>query len=344
MASRDIDHRAIEKHVKEINKAYQRAARKYPVTVPVAGQGFTISSGATGVGIERDPQLVALLIWLGVQSSRGYANQDGYITLTGMSSEEVSVLAHALERDGLLASPSASGEIWRITDDGRVELRRLAQLRSDPAARHRYATDAFLRWLYTAAHDQRPTYPTAFLAAAESHFAGEALSGTELAYALARLAHSGLVSKIATEPETVAITIDGIDCVLSGATVSDYLNRTHPGDYYSINATNVVAGTRGNVEQHNHNNALDLSAMREFAELVKQLAPVYGMEPEEEAQLVHDAEILADETSSETAQPGRIRAAYDSVMGALVQIGTTSAALSTTIEQGQQALNIAFGS
>ncbi|MFE7328178.1 hypothetical protein ACFU8W_24985 [Streptomyces sp. NPDC057565] len=344
MANKDIDHRAIEKHVKEINKAYQRAARKYPVTVPVAGQGFTISSGVTGVGIEQDPQLVALLIWLGTQSSRGYANQDAYVSLTGMPPEDVSVLAHALERDGLLASPSASGELWRITDDGRVELRRLAQLRSDPAARHRYATDTLLRWLYTTAHDQRPTNPATFLTAAESHFAGDALSGTELAYALARLTHSGLVEKIATEPETVAITIDGIDCVLSGATVSDYLNRTRPGDYYSINATNVVAGTKGNVEQHNHNNAFDPSAMREFAELVKQLAPIYGMEPEEEAQLVHDAEVLADEASSETAQSGRIRTAYNALMGALGQIGTTSAALSTTIEQGQQALNTVFGS
>ncbi|WNI34600.1 hypothetical protein [Streptomyces sp. ITFR-6] len=126
--------------------------------------------------------------------------------------------------------------------------------------------------------------------------------------------------------------------------MSDYLNRTRPGDYYSINATNVVAGTKGNVEQHNHNNAPDLSAMREFADLVKQLAPIYGMEPEEEAQLVHDAEVLAEEANSETAQPGRIRAAYDAVMGALGQIGTTTAALNTTIEQGQQALNTVFGS
>lgn len=61
--------------------------------------------------------------------------------------------------------------------------------------------------------------------------------------------------------------------------MSDYLNRTRPGDYYSITGTNVVAGSQGKVEQHNHNNAFDPSAVREFAALVQQLAPTYGMEP-----------------------------------------------------------------
>ncbi|MFE4688295.1 hypothetical protein ACFRNJ_47365 [Streptomyces sp. NPDC056721] len=269
MANKDIDHRAIEKHVKEINKAYQRAAKKYPVTVPVTGNGFTISTGILGVGIEQDPRLVGLLVWLGEQPRRGFAKPDTYAEQSDVAPEEVQVLAHALERDGLIASMGSLGQddAYRVTDDGRVELRRLTQLRNDPAARHRYATDAFLRWLYTTAHDQRPTHPTAFLTTDESHFAGDELSGTELHYALARLIHSRLVQDTGTEPQTVAITIDGIDCVLSGATVSDYLNRTRPGDYYSITGTNVVAGSQGKVEQHNHNSAFDPSAMREFAAL-----------------------------------------------------------------------------
>lgn len=345
VANKDIDHRAIEKHVKEINKAYQRAARKYPVTVPVAGKGFTVSSGITGVGIEQDPQLVRLLIWLGEQPRNGFAEQDVYAEQTGMPLEDVQVLAHALERDGLIDSMGSFGEddAYSVTDDGRVELRRLAQLRSDPAARHRYATDTFLRWLYATAHDQHPTAPTDFLTTAESHFAGDELSATELRYALARLIHSGLAEDAGTEPKTVAITIDGIDCVLSGATVSDYLNRTRPGDYYSITGTNIVAGSQGRVEQHNHNNAFDPSAMREFAALVQQLAPTYGMAPEERSELIRDAEVLADEASSEPAQPGRIRAAFDRVMGGLTQIGSASAGLNTTIEQGQQAFSTVFG-
>ncbi|MFG2369343.1 hypothetical protein ACGFY3_48590 [Streptomyces mirabilis] len=105
----------------------------------------------------------------------------------------------------------------------------------EPSRSQHYATDAFLRWLYTTAHDQRPTDPTAFLTTAESHFAGDELSGTELHNALARLIHSGL----------------------------------------------------------------------------------YGVEPEEQAELIRDAEVLAEEASSETAQPGRIRAAFDTVMGGL---------------------------
>ncbi|WP_234323780.1 hypothetical protein [Streptomyces sp. NRRL F-2580] len=231
----------------------------------------------------------------------------------------------------------------RVTADGRVELRRLSRLRSAPAARHRYATDTFLLWLYATGHDQRPTDPTAFLDAAESHFAGDALSETELDYALARLTNSGLVEDAGTEPRTVAITLDGIDCVLSGATVSDYLNRTRPGDYYSITGTNVVAGSQGKVEQHNHNNAFDPGVMREFAALVQQLAPTYGLDPVQQAELIRDAEVLDEEASSETAQPGRVRAAYDTVMGRLTQIGAASAALTTTLQQGQQAYNAVFG-
>jgi hypothetical protein len=345
VANKDIDHRAIEKHVKEINKAYQRAARKYPVTVPVTGKGFSISSSITGVGIEQDPQLVRLLIWLGEQPYNGFAEQSAYADLAGVSPEDVNVLAHVLERDGLIDSMGAFGEddAYRVTDDGRVELRRLAQLRSDPAARHRYATDAFLRWLYTTAHDQRPTDAAAFLTTPESHFAGDELSGTELHYALARLTHSGLVEDAGTDPKTVAITIDGIDCVLSGATVSDYLNRTRPGDYYSINGTNIVAGSQGKVEQHNHNNAFDPSAMREFAALVQQLAPTFGAEPAQQAELIRDAEVLAEEADSETPQPGRIRAAFDTVMGGLAQIGPASAGLTAAVQHGQQAFGAVFG-
>ncbi|WP_405697700.1 hypothetical protein [Streptomyces sp. NBC_01185] len=191
----------------------------------------------------------------------------------------------------------------RSASDGRVELRRLSQLRSAPAARHRYATDRFLRWLYATAHDQRPTDPTAFLGTTESYFAGSALSETELDYALARLTNPGLVADAGTQPKTVAFTLGGIDCVLSGATVSDYLNRTHLSDYYSITGTNVVAGSQAKVEQHNHNDAFDPAAVREFAALVQQLAPTYGLEPAQQAELIRDAELLSEEADSGALSP-----------------------------------------
>lgn len=345
VASNGIDQRAIEKHVKALNKAYERAAKKYPITVPVTGRGFTLSSVGTGAGIEQDPQLVRLLTWLGEQPQSQLAALNAYAEHSGVPLDDVKILALELERDGLADSMKTFGSDnpYRVTDDGRVELRRLAQLRSAPAARHRYATDAFLRWLYDTAHDRRPTHPAGFLAITESHFAGGELSETELDYALARLTSSGLVDDADTEPKTVAITIDGIDCVLSGASVSDYLNRTRPGDYYSITGTNVVAGSQGKVEQHNHNNVFDPSTLREFAALVQQLAPTYGIESEQQDALIHDAEVLAEEASSNNAQSGRIRAAFDTVMGGLTQIGAASAGLTTTIQQGQQAFSTVFG-
>ncbi|MFL3870548.1 hypothetical protein LT966_28595 [Streptomyces griseobrunneus] len=347
MAGTKIDQRAIEKHVKDINKAYERAFKKYPITVPLGSRSFTASAGATGlgVGIEQDPQLVHYLIWLGQLPGRGFGTQAAYAEHSGTPLEDVAVLAAELERDGLIDAMGSFGapDTHRINSDGRVELRRLAKLRSEPAARHRYATDGFLRWLYATAHDQRPTDPAAFLHTTESYFAGSTLSETELDYALARLTNSALVADAGTQPKTVAITLDGIDCVLSGATVSEYLNRTRPGDYYSITGTNVVAGSQGKVEQNNYNNAFDPSALREFAALVQQLAPTYGLQPGEQAELIQDAEVLGEEADSETAEPGRIRAAYDAVMGRLTQIGTASAALTTTLQQGQEAYNTVFG-
>ncbi|MFH8365132.1 hypothetical protein ACH4FV_36905 [Streptomyces anulatus] len=347
MAGTKIDQRAIEKHVKEINKAYERAFKKYPITVPLGGRSFTASAGATGlgVGIEQDPQLVRYLIWLGQLPEGGFGAQAAYAEQSSTPVEDVAVLSAELERDGLIDPMGTFGapDAYRITKDGRVELRRLSQLRSEPAARHRYATDGFLCWLYATAHDQRPTDPAAFLGTTAADFAGSALSETELDYALARLTNSGLVTAAGTQPKTVSITLDGIDCVLSGATVSDYLNRTRPGDYYSITGTNVVAGSQAKVEQNNYNNAFDPCALREFAALVQQLAPTYGLQPGEQDELTHDAELLGEEADSETAEPGRIRAAYDSVMGRLTQIGTASAALTTTLQQGEQAYGAVFG-
>ncbi|MFE4688100.1 hypothetical protein ACFRNJ_46320, partial [Streptomyces sp. NPDC056721] len=78
--------------------------------------------------------------------------------------------------------------------------------------------------------------------------------------------------------------------------------------------------------------------------LVQQLAPTYGMEPAQQAELIRDAEVLAEEASGETAQPGRIRAAFGAVMSGLAQIGAASAGLDLTIQHGQQALNTVFGS
>ncbi|MFF9978237.1 tellurite resistance TerB family protein [Streptomyces erythrochromogenes] len=83
--------------------------------------------------------------------------------------------------------------------------------------------------------------------------------------------------------------------------------------------------------------------MREFAALVQQLAPTYGLDPVQQAELIREAEVLDEEAGSESAQPVRVRSAYDTVMGRLTQIGVASAALTTTLQQGQQAYNVVFG-
>jgi hypothetical protein len=275
---------------------------------------------STGAGIEHDPDLVELLMWLGNQESPSYVGSAEFARMTGSDAEDVDVLGHALERAGLIEASAVydEGGFYRMSLDGRLELRRLAGLRKDPAARHRFANDAFLRWLYTTAHDQRPITPTGFLTATESRFAGGELSGSELRYALARLTHSGLVNEIDTEPKTVAITIDGIDCVLSGATVSDYLNRTHPGNHYSISGnTNVVAGSQGSVVQNNHNNAFDPAQMLAAVALVQQLSPALTPETGEQQELLAQVRELQAAAAAHVPDRGFMRRIADGVLSTL---------------------------
>ncbi|MEU9927226.1 hypothetical protein [Streptomyces anulatus] len=111
MAGTKIDQRAIEKHVKEINKAYERAFTKYPITVPLGGRSFTASAGATGlgVGIEQDPQLVSYLIWLGQLPEDTLGEQADYAEDSGTTLEDVAVLSAELERDGLIDAIGSFG-------------------------------------------------------------------------------------------------------------------------------------------------------------------------------------------------------------------------------------------
>ncbi|MCY0928991.1 hypothetical protein OTB20_22820 [Streptomyces sp. H27-H1] len=164
--------------------------------------------------------------------------------------EDVEVFAHALERDGLIDSPGTfGGNAYKVSADGRVELRWLAQLRNEPAARHRYATDA--------------------------------CAGS-------------------TPPPTTSAP------------------PAQRSSWIPLNRTSLETSCPGRNS-------------------------TYGMEPAQQGELIRDAEVLSEEADSETPQPGRIRAAFDSVMGGLAQIGAASAGLTTTIQQGQQAYSTVFG-
>ncbi|MFJ2632171.1 hypothetical protein ACIO6U_09470 [Streptomyces sp. NPDC087422] len=345
-----IDRRAIDKFVKDIAKEFERASRKHPIRMPVGAEASVHGGGwDSGTAIGNSPYVALLLMWLDTYAQQypaQFVDVTQFVEEQGLPAQDAAVLAFQLEQRGLvtIARNLAGTPDVHLTDDGRVAVHHLKELQQDHAARHRYAAEAFLRWLYTAAHDQKPVDPVGFFAVPAAYYAGDGITGDELHQAVARLNHAGFVAGINTDPPTVAITPDGIECVLSGGTVSDYLNRPRAGDSYTINnSQGFVAGRENRVVQSN-TFGLDPTALRDFAAVVQQFAPTFGMEPAQQAELIHDAEVLGEETAAQNPEPSRVRAAYHRVLSGLSAITTATAGLATVIHQGEEAYRTVFGS
>ena len=126
--------------------------------------------------------------------------------------------------------------------------------------------------------------------------------------------------------------------------MSDYVSRQlSAGDTYHIaESSGFVAGSQDNVVQNN-SFGFDPSELKQFADLVMQFAPALGIPAEQQANLIHDAENLADEAASGDLAPGKIRAAYERVQTALEAITTTTAGLTLLAEKGHEAYRAVFG-
>jgi hypothetical protein len=287
-------------------------------------------------------------MWLDTHAQRrpaDYVDVTQFVDEQELPSTEASVLALQLEQRGLvtIARSLAGATDVHLTDVGRVEIHRLKRLQQDRAARHRYAADAVLHWLYETAHDQSPVNPVGFFTTPAAYFAGDGLSAEEVYRAVARLIDAGLANHIDTDPPTIAITPDGHECVLSGETVSDHLNRPQIGDNYIFNNSQGIVAGRGNQVEQNNRFGFDATALRTFADVVVQFAPTFGMSPDRQAELTHDAEVLSAEAGSATPEPGRVRAAYDRIVASLRGITTASAGLALVIQQGEDAYHRVFG-
>ncbi|MFE7805857.1 hypothetical protein ACFU51_14570 [Streptomyces sp. NPDC057430] len=201
-----INHGAIEKHLKDIAKSYERAAKRNPIRVPIqteaTGTGGTMPDRDTAEG---DPVLARLLMWLDEQAQQNpshYIDVTRFVEEQQLPDEDPDVLAFELEQRDLVGVARTLGGTpdVHLTDAGRAAIHRLKKLRLDRAARLRYTMDAFHRWLFDTAGDQKPINPMLFLATPASYFAGSEITGTELHEALAYLAEHNLIEHIDTEP------------------------------------------------------------------------------------------------------------------------------------------------
>lgn len=267
-----IDQRAIEKHMKEIAKGYERAARRNPIRVPIQTQataeGVSVADRST---VESSPILARLLLWLAAHAQQHPAE---YVDVTRFveehhleDAEDPTILALQLEQRGLVdvARNLAGVPDVHLTDEGRVAVHRLRNFQKDRAARLRYSRNAFLRWLFDTADDQAPVNPSLFLATSEAYFAGAGISATDLDQTLAYLAEHNLIERIATDPATVAITPEGADCVLAGQSVQDRTKSARTGITYndSVAIAQDVTGHQQNTAQATRDR---FAAPRELAE------------------------------------------------------------------------------
>ncbi|WP_330259342.1 hypothetical protein OG586_20225 [Streptomyces murinus] len=357
MAGFEINKRGIEKMQREIAKEFERAARKHPIRVPVQVDApETPTASPVKAGIEKDPHLSRLLIWLDDLAALQpgvAADVSAYVDSAGLPAAEAKTMALQLEQQGLVQiSRDFSGRDCQVflTDEGSLAARQLRALQADPVARFVHACDGLLHWLFQTGRGRDVVEVMAFVEAPGSYFAGDSLSVDEILGALKHLNQRGLVRRAPEDPNTTssikaAVTDSGTDCVLSGGTVSDYLSRQQrAGDTYTFNnSSGIVTGSQQSVVQNN-NFGFDASALAEFAALARQLAPTLKASPEHEEVLIQDVEVLEEAASAEQPEPGRIRAAYLRVQEALSAITTTTAGLTMLAQQGQAAYQAVFGS
>ncbi|MFJ3728494.1 hypothetical protein ACIPYQ_38830 [Streptomyces sp. NPDC090045] len=340
-----INQRAIDKHVKDIAKSYERAANRNPIRVPIqteaTGTGGTMPGRDTA---EDDPVLARLLMWLDEQAQQNpshYIDVTRFVEEQQLHDEDASVLAFELEQRDLVRVARTAGGTpdVHLTDAGRAAIHRLKKLRLDRAARLRYTMDAFHRWLFDTAGDQKPINPVLFLATPAAYFAGSEITGTELHEALAHLTQHKLIEHIDTEPATVAITPQGVSCALAGGNVQDHVNQPRPGTTYNTylpNAKGVIIGEQQNFTQNN-SDGVDPTLFVQLAGYVGQVSGTLNMHESDRVELERVAQDLHAEATSPNPEPGRLRQFATQVKDQLVEAGTTIAA-TMGVQMAEQAL------
>ncbi|WP_329457149.1 hypothetical protein [Streptomyces sp. NBC_01497] len=352
MAGFKIDKRAIAKMQKEIVKEFERANRKHPVRIPIEVEppSMGVLTLASASGLESDPQLSRLLLWLYEaiqQNPSHYVDVRDFAQDEGLPEDDSDNMALQLEKLGLVKiARTLAGGLSEVfpTDDGLLEARRLLALRADTVERFGHACDVLLRWVLRVGGRQASVPALTFLEDPLCSFAGGPLTEDEVLSALDYLREHALVERVVTDAEvSVLITAQGTHCVLAGGTVNDFLSSQSTGDIYNITDSHgFVAGSQQHVVQNN-SFGLDASKLAEFAQQVRQFAPSLGVSAEEQSQLILEAEVLEETAATDVPEPGRVRVAFDRLNSTLTAIGTATPGLTMLVGAGQSAYQAVFG-
>ncbi|MFD8318506.1 hypothetical protein [Kitasatospora purpeofusca] len=305
--------------------------------------------------MDTEPYLPRLLLWLADERSRRpgeTAPSAGFAAGESLPETVVEDLACTLESRGHVAlSPSlaATAPEMMLTAAGLAEARRLRTVRHDPSQRIRYAHDAIVRWLFPLRH-AGPVSIQAFLSSNGSVFLGDALTRAEIEEAVGYLVAKRLVLAGGQDHYdgglvSIALTADGIDCATSGGSVTDHLSRTNPGSTINItNSQGVVVGSNSFTQNNTFGfNPAEVGQLASLADLVRQVGPTLGASAEQEAELIHDAELLHDEAIAAAPDQGRLRVATDRMIAGLRSVPQVTGGLTMLINTANQAYQAVFG-
>jgi hypothetical protein len=327
ISSRDFD-KFTKAYVGGLKKSLEQAARRNPPRVQIQAEGVTLGGAlSNSETIESSAYLAQLLLWIDAHHQQRpalYVDVTEFVEEHQLQDADPTVLALQLEQRGLvkIARDMTGATDVHLADEGVVAVQRLKNLQKDRAARLRHTMDAFLRWLYDSAGDQRPINPTLFLATGGSFFAGSEITGTELHQALSYLVEHDLIEAIDTDPATVAITPRGASCALAGGSVQDHINQPKPGDNLTFNigenTGNIAANSRDfTMNATTNKDGIDPAAVVMLARALRQAAPILQLPEDDVIEFTQLATRIEAEAASGSPDPGRLQRWGASIMGIL---------------------------
>lgn len=307
---------------------------------------------------------IELLEWVEEQlrdSGSGAVDAKAWATCNGAADLELRTLVASLEADGLLKSARVEYNWWTtwasvggsvgtgaygqrvsLTPAGVAELQSIQARRSNRLKRKIHARNVILQWLY-AREDDPVRSLTEMINDPEVHFHWEGLTRDEVRRAFVYLSEESMVrGRIAVGGDVLlpSLTVRGINCVESGATVTDFVSRSQSGGNiyhtYLPNAQGVIVGEQQNFTQNN-NAGVDPSEFVQLAGYLGQVSATLGLEDSERVELEQAAQDLHAAATSASPEPGSLRALTTRVLDGLANAAGTVAG-QIALQMGQSAL------
>lgn len=206
---------------------------------------------------------------------------------------------------------------FTLSHPGLLEARHEESARGDRRQRILFAENAVLQWVFNLDSPGSPNELVSFFIAEESFFFGDQLTVDEV-----ESAKNYLVQRELCGGTLVGIYLraNGRDCVLSGKTVREYVERRNGNGDWTVTVNNSpgsVIGQQERVEQTNTFNGADLSQVAALVQELRAIAPSLNLSAEDAEEYDEDVEALETATDN----PALWRRAWRGVRAMLVREG-----------------------